>query len=312
MMSAAVDDELPTKPTACAICATTGNARELYPATFGAESLTGGFFSARRVPDGTHHRIVVCNICGLLRSDPVIDASVLADLYAESTFDYSGEVEAITLTYERYLAKLERLAPGRRGLLEIGCGNGFFLNRALARGWSDVRGVEPSSDAIAKASADVGPAIVCDMMRPGIFEPESFDVICLFQVLDHIPEPRAVLETARDLLRPGGHILALNHNAGSLSARLLRESSPIIDIEHTYLYDHSTMRRLFEQCGFRVSSITGVRNTYSLAYLAQLLPLPSSAKSSLLKRLRRSRVGKIRLTVPLGNLCLIAERPPAK
>jgi SAM-dependent methyltransferase len=298
-----------THATACAICETTGNARELYPATFGPESLTSEVFSARRVPDGTHHRIVVCETCGLLRSDPVLDTGVLSALYAESTFDYGDEVDAIARTYERYLAKLEASGAGRRGLLEIGCGNGFFLQRATARGWSEVRGVEPSDDAVAKAAPQVADAIVCDMMRPGLFPPQSFDAICLFQVLDHIPNPRAVLETAFELLRPGGHILALNHNARSVSARLLRERSPIIDIEHTYLYDPTTMRRLFELCGFRGASIDRVRNTYSVAYLSQLLPLQHSTKLNLLRRLRHSRIGAVQLTVPLGNICLIAERP---
>jgi SAM-dependent methyltransferase len=302
---------LPTRATSCAICGTEGHARELYPATFGSEALTGGFFSARRVPDGAHHRIVVCENCGLVRSNPLLDDEVLADLYAESTFDYAGEVESITDTYERYLGLLEARAPGRRdGLLEIGCGNGFFLERAVARGWTGVRGVEPSSDAIAKAPEGIRAAIVCDLMRRDLFPAESFDAVCLFQVLDHLPDPREALAAAFELLRPGGLVLALNHNVQSVSARLLREHSPIIDIEHTFLYSPTTMRLLFERCGFRTTSITTVRNTYSLAYLAQLLPVPSGPKRRLLEALRRSRVGRVTVTVPLGNICLIAERPP--
>jgi hypothetical protein len=51
-----------------------------------------------------------------------------------------------------------------------------------------------------------------------------------------------------------------------------------------------------------------VRNTYSLKYLAHLLPLPDAQKKPLLSFLRRSSVGRLEVTVPLGNLCLIARR----
>lgn len=311
-MANADADQLPLVPTACAICGTHGNARELYPATFGAEALTGGYFSARRIPDGAHHRIVICESCGLVRSDPVLASNVLADLYAESTFDYGSEVASIAATYERYLSLLEARAPARRqGLLEIGCGNGFFLERAQARGWGGVRGVEPSADAIAKAPPAIQAAITCDVMRAGLFEPETFDAICLFQVLDHLPNPRETLRAAYELLRPGGQILALNHNVRALSARILGEHSPIIDIEHTYLYGPDTLRLIFEHCGFRPTSVNTVRNTYSLAYLCQLLPLPRTAKQSLIARLRSSRIGDRVVTVPLGNIYLLAERPPS-
>ena len=49
---------------------------------------------------------------------------------------------------------------------------------------------------------------------------------------------------------PGGVVLSLNHNVEAFSARLLKERSPIIDIEHTHLYSPSTQRMLFEEAGF--------------------------------------------------------------
>jgi SAM-dependent methyltransferase len=132
--------------------------------------------------------------------------------------------------------------------------------------------------------------------------------VTMFQVLDHMPDPAALLEKCRPVLRPGGVVLAFNHNVTAWSARLLGERSPIIDVAHTYLYSPRTMRRLFEQEGYEVISLRPARNTYSLSYLAQLLPLPARAKAGLLVRLRASRAGGLEATVPLGNLCLIARR----
>lgn len=295
--------------TACAICGSGATSAELYPANFDLEAFNTSVFSARRLPDGIRYRMVRCAGCGLVRSDPVADASVLAELYTESTFDYDEEVDNLKATYGRYLRLLERHGVQKDALLEIGCGNGFVLEEALAQGYRTVQGVEPSTAAVAKASPQVRPHLVCDIMRPGLFAPDQFDVVTFFQVFDHLPDPGAVLDECLRVLKPGGLILCLNHNVEAVSARLLRERSPIIDIEHTYLYTPKTLARLFVTHGFQVAQSVPVYNTYTTRYLAQLVPLPRKLKTRVLKRLSHGAVGQRRLSVPLGNLCLIARKP---
>jgi SAM-dependent methyltransferase len=309
-MTDALDTKLPEMcATRCAICEREGDAAERWPATFDPEAFSARVFSARRLPDRVHYRMVTCNTCGLVRSDPVAGEELLAQLYESSSFDYGQEVQSLQATYGRALGWLQARSPRQEALLEIGCGNGFFLQQARRQGWREVRGVEPSADAVAKAPPELDGAIVQDMMRSGLFAPESFDAVCLFQVLDHIADPVALLEECIAVLRPGGHILALNHNVRAWSARLLGERSPIVDIEHTYLYSPATMRSLFAKAGFCDPQVRSVRNTYSMAYLMQLVPLPAGLKSRLLPALRTGPAGRMRVTVPLGNLCLIARRP---
>jgi 2-polyprenyl-3-methyl-5-hydroxy-6-metoxy-1,4-benzoquinol methylase len=295
--------------TACAICGQGVGATELYPANFDLEAFNTSVFSARRLPDGIRYRMVRCANCGLVRSDPVADPAVLAHLYKESTFDYDEEVDNLKATYGRYLRALERHGVEKGALLEIGCGNGFVLEEALAQGYRTVKGVEPSTAAVAKAEPSIRPHLVCDIMRPGLFAPESFEVVTFFQVFDHLPDPGAVLDQCFEVLKPGGLVLCLNHNVEALSARLLRERSPIIDIEHTYLYTPTTLARIFTAHGFKSEQVLPVYNTYTTHYLTRLVPLPGGVKTGLLKQLRRSKVGRTRLSVPLGNLCLIARKP---
>jgi len=296
------------RSTACAICDSEDDATERWPATFDPDAFSARVFSARRLPDRVHYRMVACNGCGLVRSDPVASDELLARLYASSSFDYGDEVAAIQATYGRALGWLEARSPRRGALLEIGCGNGFFLQEARRRGWAETRGVEPSADAVAQAPPELAGAIVQDVMRGGLFAPESFDAVCLFQVLDHIPDPVDLLEECRRVLAPGGHILALNHDVAAWSARLLGERSPIVDIEHTFLYSPATMRKLFWKAGFTDAQVRSVLNTYSLAYLARLAPLPAAIKSAALRALSASPANRIHATVPLGNLCLIARK----
>jgi len=298
-----------THPTRCAICGREGNATERWPASFDSRAFSARVFSARRLPDRVHYRMVTCDSCGLVRSDPVANDDLLATLYESSSFDYGREISSIRATYGRALGWLEARSPRRDALLEIGCGNGFFLQQARRQGWRETRGVEPSADAVSKAPAELDGAIVQDVMRAGLFAPESFDAVCLFQVLDHISDPVDLLEECYAALAPGGHVLALNHDISAWSARVLGERSPIVDIEHTYLYSPATMCAVFAKAGFVDSRVRSVRNTYSLAYLAQLAPLPSAIKSGLLKVLHTGLASRMHMTVPLGNLCLIARKP---
>jgi SAM-dependent methyltransferase len=301
-------EHLTLQPTSCAVCRTLDNAEELYAATLTPDAFTATIFSARRLPDRVHYRMVRCRTCGLVRSDPVLGADHLAQLYRESTFDYGDELDGLRATYRRALATVAELVPERAGLLDIGTGSGFVLELAQDSGWTGLRGVEPSEDAIAKARPDVRPMIAQDVMRPGLFEPGSFDAVSMFQVLDHMPDPLDLLAECRRVLRPGGVAMAFNHNVTAWSARLLGQRSPIIDVEHTYLYSPSTIRRLFDCAGFEVVSVKPVRNTYSLSYLARLLPLPDRQKAQLLSGLGGSKLGRLQATVPLGNLCLVARR----
>jgi len=302
-------EEVRLHPTKCPICDTDGNATELYPANFDLAAFNPAIYSARRLPDRIHYRIVRCNTCGLVRSDPVADPEALARLYAQSSFDYAQEVDDLKITYDRYLDRLERFDVHKGSLLEIGCGNGFFLEEALKRGYSSVSGVEPGRTIVEKARADIRPNIVCDILRPSLFEPECFDVIAIFQTFDHISDPGALLDECRRLLKPGGLMLCFNHNIAAASARLLGERSPIIDIEHTYLYSPATIARLFEKHAFKTLETGSARNTYHLYYLTRLLPLPGLFKRPLLGLLKDTQVGSIRLTVPLGNLYIIAQKP---
>src|SRR5205823_4220799 len=124
----------------------TGTATEIYHGTLSADAFSARVFSARRLPDGIHYRVVRCNSCGLVRSDPVAPEELLEQLYSESSFSYDAHVDSLIRTYGRYLARLDSFGAAKNDLLEIGCGNGFFLAEAARRGYRNVVGVEPSRD----------------------------------------------------------------------------------------------------------------------------------------------------------------------
>lgn len=294
-------------PTPCAICGTFDNATELYAPTYDEGSFNESIFSARRIPDAIHYRLVRCLECGLVRSDPAADQASLSDLYVRSSFDYAPEVPNLRRTYGRYLAKARAHARGRT-LLEIGCGNGFMLEEALAQGYEEVRGVEPSVKAIEAAAPVVKAQIVPDIMRAGLFEPGEFDTVCLFQVFDHLPEPGAFLDEVRGVMSTGAVLLCFNHNVSAVSSRMLGEKSPIVDIEHCYLYSPATMKLILEKHGFDVVDVGAATNTLSLRHFLHLLPAPKRIKQTLLAAADRTGAGRLHLRLPLGNLYAIGVK----
>lgn len=157
------------RSTRCAICGTGGNATELYPANLPPHAFTRQTFSARRLPDRIHCRIERCNTCSLVRSDPTAPPDPLADLYRASSFDYGGETANLRAAYGRYLRLLDNFGARKESLLQIGCGNGFFLEEALEQGYARVQGIEPSRNAIQCA----GDSIKARWVKAGDVEVEG-------------------------------------------------------------------------------------------------------------------------------------------
>ncbi|HUY73450.1 MAG TPA: class I SAM-dependent methyltransferase [Candidatus Dormibacteraeota bacterium] len=293
-------------PTTCAICGTLDNSDQLYPPTFGEASFNEQVFSARRAPDAIHYRIVRCRACGLVRSDPAADQASLSGLYERSSLDYGAEIPNLRRTYGRYLERARRRSGGK-SLLEIGCGNGFMLEEALAQGYESIRGVEPSREAIGAAAPAIRDRIAPGVMAPGQFTPGEFDTVCMFQVFDHLPEPGNILDQVRTLLGAGGVLLCFNHNVESMSARLLGERSPIIDIEHCFLYSPSTMRTILERHGFKVVECGPAINTVSIRHLVHLLPVTAALRPGL-QAAGSTRIGQLAVRLPLGNLYVVAVK----
>lgn len=295
--------------TQCAICQKITPVKILYKQNFSLRDINENIFSARRLPDGLRYRIVKCRKCGLVFSDPVLPGAVLGKLYRESKFTYGEQVPDLTKTYGFYLKELEKFGVVKDRLLEIGCGSGFLLSEAKKQGYKEVFGVEPSKDAIKKAPRQIRKNIRESIFKWNLFLKDYFNVICFFQTFDHVSDPNKLLSACYKMLKPGGYILALNHNISSFQALILGEKSPIIDIEHAYLYDIRTMRIIFEKNNFEIIFLKPAVNINSLSYLVYLMPLPEVVKKYTLSILKKLRIANLKFRIRIGNLIIIARKP---
>lgn len=294
--------------TNCAICGTTGNSEKIFDQNLDESAFSTEVFSARRLPDRRSYQWVRCNACGLLRSDPVLEVD-LDTLYEKSTFDYNSEVDGLKRAYASITKRSIKPNSPQGAILEIGGGNGFFLEIAKEMGFTKVVGVEPSVDAVAAAREDIKPFMIVDMLRNDSVPQASFDVVTMFHVMDHLPDPLAVISICRDALKPGGTFVVAVHNSNSWSARLMKSRSPIVDVEHTFLYDQKTVKRLFERAGFVDIRVDSYRNLYSIAYLVHLVPIPRKVKLLILNGKFGKLLRRIKISVPLGNMWASGRRP---
>ena len=268
-------------------------------------------FSARRPGRHYHPRIVECRRCGQIYSNPFFSEELIARLYRDA--GYISEPQLANMTRD-YVSEFKRAVGPRAGedlrVLEVGCGDGFFLRALHQAGYRSLRGIEPGQDAVGRAAPDIKPLIINDFLGPDTFPVGSFDVVCCFQVMDHLPEPATFAGIIRGLLAPGGIFLAINHDIRAPITRLLGERSPMYDVEHVYLFDRSTMRRLLVNAGFTVLTCRPLHNSYTMDYILKMFPLPAFVKRGVHAMLVALGMTTASVRVPGGNMVTIAHRDP--
>ncbi len=294
------------KQTICILCGNNDAVRELYPATFSEKDLNRETYSARRLPDRIHYRMVKCAGCGLIFSNPILPAEKIAGLYHESVCTYDTQVEYITTTYVDLFSKLHVAKNAK--ILEVGCGNGFFLKALFDHGIKKVYGVEPGEDMVNNAHISIRKNIKKDIFRKNQFPEKSFDTVCCFHTLDHLADPVLFVKEAYRILKPGGYVLVVVHDTGGLSVKLFGEKSPIFDIEHIYLFSKKTIAMLFEKFGFTTVTAASLVNRYPLSYWVRMAGIPGSVKRLALSVLGKTGIGNINISLAGGNMYYVGRK----
>lgn len=138
--------------------------------------------------------------------------------------------------------------PGGRAL-DVGCGTGAALSDARRLGW-EVHGVEPSAAAAEIARATLGPVVVTGTLEEAGYPDAHFDVVALFHVLEHLPDPVGTLREVARVLRPGGLALLAVPNHRSLAAFAFRSRwFPWEVPRHLYHFSPRTLAALLARAG---------------------------------------------------------------
>ena len=160
------------------------------------------------------------------------------------------------MRYAQLLAHARRRAHGRR-LLEVGSGAGFFLKAAERAGWQ-VTGIELSEEASRFAIDRLGLDIRRQPAEEALITPASFDAAVMFDTIEHLFEPLAVLQAVAQALTPDGVLAVSTPNFDAASRFLLGAPWAVLSpLEHVYYFTEDSLRRILLAAGFR--DVTFVR-----------------------------------------------------
>ena len=254
--------------------------------------------------------VVRCRRCGMQYVNPRIpsDLGLLGYVScADETFVSQAQGREITFQRSlRWLESLWRRPPGR--LLDVGTANGSFLKVAQEAGW-EVSGCEPNHWLRTWCQENYGISLLPGTLFDGNFPAGSFDWITLWDVLEHTPDPLAILKESERLLRPNGWVVINYPDIGSWIARVMGRKWIFLISVHNYYFTRETIRLLLKKVGLSPIRIRKHFQSLSLDYiLFRAEPRLGRLARGLRRVARWCRVGGIQVPYWMGQTVVVAQR----
>ncbi len=264
-------------------------------------------------PDyGSHAQIVECNQCNLVYANPRWSDEELQTAYSEVEDEtYVEEREGREITFRKHLASLEKYtgAANGRSLLDVGAYVGVFVEVAGRAGW-DAYGIEPSTWAVTQAKAR-NLQVLQGTLDSVQLDGRQFDVVTLWDVIEHVTDPVAELEKSYMFLKPGGWLAVHTMDIDSLTARLLGQRWPWLMDMHLYYFSKNTLAKMLRDCGYEIVW-AGTQGRYlRLGYLASRLGGFNHFLGKLATKIFTFlQINEVAVPVNFGDLFTIYARRP--
>lgn len=252
---------MPSESRACPLCGGTANRPFLK--------------TDARSSSGERYTVVTCGACSLRYTDPLPTDEELTRLYEDEYYEYAYDrtdddrrqgderkaairnvglfsIRSLTHLFKTVLfAERRRALLGRRPgrVLDVGCGNGDFLQSLKRRGW-EVHGVEYSAEAAELARAK-GIAVYRGELTGAAFPESFFDVVTLWHVTEHLPHPLTELAEVRRILRDDGLLVLEVPNSDCLTRKLCGARWSQLDVpRHLQHFTPKTLEQALSYAGF--------------------------------------------------------------
>jgi 2-polyprenyl-3-methyl-5-hydroxy-6-metoxy-1,4-benzoquinol methylase len=273
----------------------------------------------RLFPAGDRFSLLQCGVCRIAITSPVLPFDEMGAYYPPAYYGsrnrrFNPLFEwLVTVFRHRRVHKIERFIPKGR-VLDIGCGRGITLSQLKNDGW-EVAGVEISETAATHARSLLGDTIFVGDVLAAPWPENSFDVINIWHVLEHLPDPAAVLARCRALLRPGGLLVVAVPNFESVQAAFAGPLWFHLDVpRHYWHFGATNLTALLERNGFAVqeaSHFSFEQNPYGwIQSLLNRAGFPLNLLYDLLKHQSARNVVHPFRAYPIGSLLLLPALLP--
>lgn len=212
-------------------------------------------------------QIVKCNECGLIYINPRLKAKDIVEGYSSAVDEaYVSQAEGRIQSFRKSMEEIEKTYGKKGKILDVGCAAGFFLAAAKEKGW-ECRGVEPSKWLGEWGSKKFGIKIDQGVLEEQNYPAKSFDVVTLWDVLEHVPDPSKTLAECKRVLKDDG-ILVLNYpNIGSSLAKIAGKRWWFLLSVHLTYFVPETIKKMLERQGFDLVKSKRHYGRLSIGYL---------------------------------------------
>jgi len=310
-MNKSLQDLLESVP--CPVCESdqyTEVVPSCYPDNMNSEELISMYHSSS--DDILMDALVKCDNCGVHYLNPRVKEDIILEGYksADDPVFFSQNPQRIR-TFKRQLKKLmedhQISVTSDTRVLDIGCAGGAFPKAATDLGMK-ATGIEPSQWLCERGKELYGLDLRAGTLSDHKFKSETFDIITLWDVIEHLANPKEMLEEVSRLLKPDG-IFVINYpDYDSYAHRILGSRWPFFLSVHLVYFSPKTIERLLNTNGFTVDSIRPFWQTLELGYILKRAGFYFKPLNWLSDITRLFGMSKLPFTYNLGQTMVVARK----
>lgn len=257
-------------------------------------------------------QVVRCVKCKLVYLNPRLKPELIVGSYAEG--EDTDFVKQDNFRIQTFMSALRRLSRDhglvlsrKTRVLDVGCAGGAFLRAARDIGVSAI-GIEPSRWLSEYARSTHQLDVRSGTLSDHSFSDASFDLVTLWDVIEHVPDPKVELREIRRILKPKGLLVVNYPDFGSLVAKILGRKWPFLLSVHLVYYTRRTLRLQLSKAGFKVVRIRPHWQTLELRYILKRMAVYVPLVRFFGAAAEKIGLGSLPVTYWMGQTQVVARR----